>query len=175
MNRTQQTQAIIWLDQLAAKAKVESGKLRDQLSADARAELEEQGTAPTWRLPDVATISTAVSHESISVADEKAFTAWVEQRYPTEVETVKVIRPAWRTHLLATGVTEGEVVCLPDGEVIPGLAVRPGGGFAGVTIRVAPAAKEVFAALAEHGLRELASTSGPHGAVVLAELTAGAR
>ncbi len=170
MNRTSITQAVIWLDQLAAKAKAESAKLRDQLSADARAELEEQGTAPTWRLPDVATISTAVSHQSVVVTDEKAFAEWAEKRYPTEVETVKVIRPVWRTHLLATAMAEGEAVCLPDGEVIPGLAVRPGGGFAGVTIRVAPAAKQVFGLLAEHGLRELAASSGPHGAVVLAEL-----
>lgn len=168
MNRTQTTQAVIWLEQLAAHAKAEAGKLRDQLSADARAELEEQGTAPTWRLPDVATISTSVTHRTVVVDDEKAFTEWVEKRYPTE--TVTVIRPAWRKHLLDTAIAEDESVCLPDGEVIPGLVVRPGGQFAGVTIRVAPAAKEVFGLLAEHGLRELASTAGPHGAVVLAEL-----
>ena len=59
----------------------------------------------------------------------------------------------------------------PDtGEVVPGLAIRPGGQLAGVSIRVSGAGKQVFAALASEGLRKLALSASPAVPTVLAEL-----
>lgn len=172
MNRTETTTAIIWLEQLIAQAKSESGKLRDQLGADAKAELDEHGVAPTWRIPDVATISLAVSKQTVYVSDEVAFAAWVQQRYPEQTE-VKV-RPAW-TQVF----TERHVLVEPEGltdsatgEIVPGLAVRPGGLPMSLTIRPSADAKAVFAAVAETSLRKLALEAGPSMPVVLAELEA---
>lgn len=170
MNRTEIVTACIWLDQLAAHAKAERAKLAAQLSADARAEFEEQGTAPTWRIPDVATVAASVSHESAYVCDEKTFTEWVSKRYATEVETVTRVRPAFQTGLLSGLRSEGEMAFMPDGEVVPGVMVRPGGEFAGVSIRATAAAKEVFGALADAGLKRLALDAGPAVPVVLAEV-----
>ena len=168
MNRTDLIKAIVWLDQLVAQAKAESSKLRLELMADARAEFEEQGTAPTWRIPDLATVAAAVSHSTAYVADEPAFTAWVAKRYPTEIE--RRVRPVFTELVLKSANVDGTLVSYEDGEVVPGLAVRPGGEFAGVSIRATREAKEVFSALASHGLRELAAHASPVVPVVLAEL-----
>lgn len=178
MNRTELVQAVVWLDQIAAHAIAEGAKLREQLTADARAEYEEQGTAPTWRIPDVATVAAAVSHESVYVADETAFTRWVMSRYPTEIETVSKVRTAWLADFLRTvtvehGTIDGQVAFdTSSGEWVSGLAVREGGRFAGVSIRATSEAKAAFGAVANHALRQLAATAGPAVPVVLAELEA---
>ena len=166
MNRTETVQAIVWLDQLAAQAKAESAKLRQDLAADARTEYEEQGTAPTWRIPDVATVAASVTHEAVTVTDDRVLTAWVGERYPTELLTV--VRPAWLADFLSRCQPSGDVACDPaTGEVVPGLSVRPGGTFGGISVRVSAAAKEVFGALARHGLERLAVEAGPSRPVVL--------
>ncbi len=169
MNRVETIRAVVWLDQLAAKAKDEAGKLRADLVADARAEYEEQGTPPTWRPPDLATVAARVSHETAYVADEAAFAAWVQSRYPTEADTRVVVRQAWQELFLKSAATSGEVVVdTATGEVVPGLKVRPGGEFLGITISASPLAKQVMGALAEHGLRRLAAEASPEAPVVLA-------
>lgn len=176
MNRTQIVQAVVFLDQLAAHAKAEGAKLRDQLTADARAEYEEQGTAPTWRIPDVATVAASVTHESVSVADEEAFTAWVKSRYSTEVEMVAKIRAAWLALFLSNAKISGDYAVDPfSGEVVPGLAVREGGRFSGISVRATSEAKAVFAAVAEQSLKKLALDAGPAVPVVLAEVSDGPR
>lgn len=171
MNRTEITTAIIWLDQLAAAAKAEGAKLREMVYADAKAEYEEQGTAPTWRIPDVATIAASVSHESVSVGDTDALVEWVIQRYPTEIEVKTVVRAAWLNDFVTRCEPNGDVACDPStGEVVPGLSVREGGRFAGITIRPTADAKAVFAAVAQQSLTKLAAEAGPSVPVVLAEL-----
>jgi hypothetical protein len=171
MNRQDTVKAIIWLDQLMAQAKVERQKLAGDLAADARAEFEEQGTAPTWRIPDIATVAASVSHETVTVSDHVRFQRWVAKRYPTEIEEVLVVRPAWLGDFLKRCQTNDLDAVDPDtGEIVPGLTVLPGGSFAGVSIRATGAAKEVFGALANHGLRELATKAGPSVPVVIAEL-----
>lgn len=174
MNRQEAVEAIVWLDALAAQARTEAAKYRADLLADARAEFEEQGTAPTWRIPDVATVAASVSHASVYVCDETAFTRWVAARYPTEVETIERVRAAWQAGFLVRALGSVGIVNDPEtGEVVPGLAIRPGGQFAGVSIRPTAAAKEVFTALADAGLRQLAASASPNVPVVLAELGPG--
>jgi hypothetical protein len=171
VNRTELVQAVIWLDLLAAQAKAEGQKLRAELAADARAEFEEHGTAPTWRIPDVATVAASVSHPSVTVGDHVRFQRWVGRRYPTEIEEILVVRPAWLADFLKRCKVDDLDAVDPDtGEVVPGLTVVPGGEFGGVSIRATGAAKEVFGALAGHGLRRLALEASPAVPVVLAEL-----
>ena len=173
MNRSDLIKAVIWLDQVASQAKSEAAKLRDELAADARAEFDEQGAAPTWRIPDLATVAASVSHESAYVEHEAEFTRWVAERYPHNI--AQVVRPAFAKVLLESAAIHyhGADLIAADpetGEVIPGVAVRPGGVFAGLSIRPTSAAREVFGALASHGLRELAAKASPAVPVVLAEL-----
>lgn len=176
MNRADVIRNIVWLDQLAAAAKAEAAKVRAMLHADARAEFEEHGAASTWRIPDIATVTSSVTHESVYVSDEKAFTAWVAERYPTEVEVIRRVRAAWQGGFLSQAIVGGLeelVVVDPDtGEVVPGLSVKTGGEFGGISIRPTTAVKEVLSALAQHGLRELAAGYAPGTAVVVAELEA---
>jgi hypothetical protein len=175
VNRSAVTQAVVWLDAIAAKAKAERDRLREQLDADAYAEFREQGTAPTWRIPDVATVSASVSKQSVSVADEVAFAEWVTERYPDAVETVTRVRDSWRQAFLDRHVeVAGEDMAdTATGEVVPGVKVRPGGRFLGVSIRASAEAKQVFGLAAGEGLKHAAALAGPNVPVVLAELEAG--
>jgi hypothetical protein len=169
---------IILLERIAALAKQRAAPLREQLAARAREELERDGTARTWRMPDVVTASTSVTHETVHVADPQAWTRWVEARFPTEVERITVVRPAFQSVFLERHALperrepSGEwiVVDAGTGEVVPGLGVRPGGEFGGVSIRVTSAAKAAFGALADQGLDRLAL--GANVPIVLAEVEA---
>lgn len=159
MNRTEVVTRIVFYDQVAAKAKEAAQALRETLALDARAEFEEQGTAPTWRIPDVATVATAVTHESAALVNERAFVAWVAQRFPTEVETIQRARPAWMAPYLSTLVASGEDAVDPaTGEVVPGIAMRPGGNFAGVSIRPTAQGKAVIGAVAGAAFEQITGT-----------------
>lgn len=177
MNRSDAVKAVIWLDQIAARAKAEAATIRATLDADAHAELAEHGTAPTWRLPDLATVALSVSHETAYVADEAEFVEWVGKQYPTEVQTVRRVRAAWQAEFLsslefaAPIAGDGVVALDPDtGWVVEGISMRPGGLPAGLTIRPTREAKQVYGAVAEQSLRRLALNAGPAVTVVLAEL-----
>lgn len=125
MNRAEMTRRVLLLEAAAAELKTRAAAVRADLNADARAELAEQGTRPTWRT-DIGTWSLPVSEEAPTVTDGAALTAWCKRRYPTEV--VEVVNPAFQAVLLARLAPVGEVVMDPaTGEVVPGLGVRPGG------------------------------------------------
>lgn len=126
MNRAEMTRRVLLLEAAAAECKARAAKVRADLDADARAELAEQGTAPTWRLADVGTWSLPVSKEAPTVTDGAALVEWCKHRYPSEI--VEVINPAFQSALLARLSPVGEAVVDPaTGEVVPGLGVRPGG------------------------------------------------
>ena len=174
MNRTAKVTQVVLLERFAAMAMRDAKEIRAELALDAAAEYAEQGTAATWRIPDVATVSAGVTHEAAYVRDQAAWAAWVADRFPTEAERVTVVRPAWQNTYLASVLIEtgpdGEYVAIdpPTGERLPGIGVRPGGEFNGLTIRVSAAAREVFDALAADRLArlELEATTP----VVLAEV-----
>lgn len=126
MNRFEATREVLVLEAAAGQLRERAKTVRLQLDADARAELEEHGSAPTWRLADLGTWSLPVSKEAPTIADRVALTEWVARRYPTEV--IQVVNPAFQSALLARLAVAGESVIDPlTGEVVPGLGVRPGG------------------------------------------------
>jgi len=141
VNRAELTRGIVACETLARE-------LRAALTADARSEFDEQGTAPTWRLPGL-TVSTAMTADSVAVVDEAAFTAWVAKAYPTEVETVTAVRPAFRAKLLGDAAGRGDPPCSADGEVIPGVEFRPGGEFRAVSVRPSSGLRSQLAAKAK--------------------------
>lgn len=130
MNRADLTKQVLLYDQLAAAAKAKAAIARAELDMQAKAELETQGMAPTWRLPQVGTISLPVSQETVYVADEAALVAWVGNLDANAVvaEVTAKVRPEWHRELEKNLFVSGDVVLWkPTGEVIPGYAVRQGG------------------------------------------------
>jgi hypothetical protein len=175
MNRTERLQEVLRLEGLAAAATTRAKYYRDELALEARDELKREGSAPTWRIPDLATISLSVSRETPYVLDEHLLLTWCKQRHPDEVETVEQVRGAFRGHLLATGILSGDSVAeATTGEVIPGLGVRPGGVPQSLTVRPTHAARVVFAAMGERTLEELlAPPAEPQGHLDMADLPTG--
>ena len=128
MNRADIARGIAFCEAMAKR-------LRAALATDAENEYAEQGTVPTWRLPGI-TVVGSTTHPTVEVTDEDAFVKWVAERYPTEVETVVRVRPAWKQRFLQDVAERGDPPCDEYGEVIPGLQWRPGGGFGGIRLVV---------------------------------------
>lgn len=156
MNRAEMTRMILTWEAVAARAQTMAAELRIQLDTAARAELEEQGTAPTWRMPDLATVTLPVSKPSVVVADQTALTKWAALRLPGEVELA--IRPASLRALLRQVDADGDLIYLRDGgEVVPGLEVRPGGQPKALSIRADPAGMAQISAEADDIMAALAA------------------
>jgi len=144
MNRAEKSKAILLYDQLAAAAKAKSAHLRGELEADARTEYEQQGMAPTWRMPDVGTVILPIASQQIVVADEDKLIAWVADRDPAMVESIQRVNGTHLVGILSHAVAEGDVACDPrTGEVIPGLAVRAGGQPMALSIRPSSDARAI--------------------------------
>lgn len=144
MNRAEHVTTIARLEALATEATQRAAALRSALAADAAAEWAEQGTAPTWRMPDIGTVTLPVSKTNVSVTDHTQLASWVSRTWPSEVELA--VRPAFMTALKARMVCDEDVVVDgKTGEIVPGVTVRPGGEPRGLTIRLEPATKSVCA------------------------------
>lgn len=163
MNRFEMARRVLLLEAAAAECKRRAAEVRAGLDEQARKELAEQGTAPTWRVPDVGTLSLPVSQETVYVKDEAALLAFVktvEMDTAEAVETVERIKPWYIGELLkAVRVADGQVI--DDlGTVIPGLAVRPGGQPMALSFRPNHDAKQVAAEAAGKLVDELAAGFG---------------
>lgn len=150
MNRADIVKGVLIWEQVAAAAKDKAAEFREQLNADAVAEFREQGTAPTWRLPDIGAVTLPVSVEAPYVADMEALQKWAAERYPAEVETVVRLRPEFVAGLTARVIVDdGQVIDQTVGEVVPGFAVRPGGIAKSLSIRPTPEAKAMIRVFAD--------------------------
>ena len=145
--------------------KAAAAAFRSQLEADARAEYEEHGTAPTWRVP-FSTVSAAIEHDGVEVVDETKVIAYLQRKHPGEVKTVVVVRnPTWLGNLLAEAAERGVAVAVDekdriideDGEEIPGVALRPGGTFKSISVTPTDAMRRELASMA----RRYADGEGP--------------
>ncbi|MGW4467500.1 hypothetical protein [Micromonospora sp. NPDC004704] len=161
MTRVERVQEILRLEGLADAATKRAKEVRAALDTEARAELEEQGTAPSWRMRDIGTVALPLSKEAPVISDIDALLAWCKERYPTEVEAREQIRAAFQTALLTRVACAGDVVVDPEtGEVVPGMAVRAGGMPRTLTITASRDAKAVFAAAGQQMLEELLALAG---------------
>jgi hypothetical protein len=170
VNRQEMITRTLMLESVAANARARAAVLRAELAEVARAELEREGTAPTWRLPDIGTVTLPVSTERVYVADEAALLAWVKDwpGDPAEViETIERIKPSYLADLLnVVEIVDGRVI--DDlGTVVPGLAIRPGGVPQALSFRPSKDAQAVARAAAEKLMADVeAALDGP---VVLVE------
>jgi hypothetical protein len=160
VNRHQMITRTLMLESVAANARARAAVLRAELAEAARAELEREGTAPTWRLPDIGTVTLPVSTERVYVADEAALLAWVKAHAsegdPDDVlETIERVKPSYLAELLTlVEIVDGRVI--DDlGTVVPGLAIRPGGVPQALSFRPSRDAQEVARAAAEKLMAEV--------------------
>lgn len=131
---------ILLLEAFADEAKRLAAERRNQIAGAARAQLEKDGVAPSWTLPNVAKVTLAVTKQAAYVADMAKLTAWVAARHPEELE--HAIRPSFVTQLLSNVAIEGEVgVDRSTGEIVPGIGVRLGGRPGNLSVRAEPGIK----------------------------------
>ncbi|MFH8624476.1 hypothetical protein ACH4A8_21740 [Streptomyces vietnamensis] len=112
----------------------------------ARAELGLKSIRVT--LPDgipVATITLIDPQPTVVVADEAAFTAWVAETHPGEVETLVQVRSGWQREFIARLARFAPVADPRTGEVIPGLAVASASEPRSFSLRPAPGGAERIA------------------------------
>jgi len=162
-SRADTVKAILVLEAFAEEAKRVAGEHRARLGEQAIAELEKQGTAPTWRLVDIARVTLPLSKQKIDVSDPDKLLTWVEARHPDEVEVITTtrVRREFVDALLAYLVVVDDTVMHPEtAEIVPGLKVRPGGIPGTLTITAEKGVKTVVAATA----REMLGTA--HAALV---------
>ncbi|WP_431728641.1 hypothetical protein [Verrucosispora sp. TAA-831] len=145
------SRAALILSVLRYEALAKACKAR--LARLAESEYRQEGIKPTWKA-DGATVSSSTSNPHVAVTDPAAFLAYVETRFPTEVETVRQPRPAWSQRFLEQVAERGHPACDAQGEEIPGLEWRAGGEWKGISIRATP---EMKALLAEEAADEAAA------------------
>ena len=104
MNRADRVSHILQLEALAAAARARALVMRSDLADEATTELEREGAAPTWRLPEIGTVSMPLSKETVVVADPAALLAWCQERHPEQIRQVAEIYPAALTALLDRAV-----------------------------------------------------------------------
>jgi hypothetical protein len=143
MNRADLIRQILLWERVAEQATARAAAFRQQLQADANAEFDEQGTAPSWRLPDVAQVVLPVSRTAPVVRDHETLAKWVNLTRPAEVELR--VRPAYVKALRDGARVDGNVVTDREGTVIPGMEVRPGGNPGSVTLTPEAPAREAAA------------------------------
>lgn len=158
MSIADDAKTILLLESFAAEAKRLADERRAALAERARKQLESDGIAPTWRLPEVATVTLGVTKTAAFVADEAKLLAWVHAKHPGHLEEIVRVRPAFLAQLLAAVVVEGEVVADPEtGEIVPGIGVRHGGRPDKLSIRAAAGVKAGMAEL----VAEMLATAHP--------------
>ncbi len=131
--------ALFW-DAVAGEAKTRAGVARKELDAQAKAEFAATGAAPTWRVPGVGTIPLSLTQDTVVVDDEHTYLEWVAEHHPSEVETVRRVRPAFDEVLRKSLAQEPRDV--------PGLRFVPGGQPKGISVRASADAKASAGALA---------------------------
>lgn len=142
-----------------AAAEALASALRESLAADAAAEIEREGTTPSWKAPGFS-VKVSTSNDVVVVADPKAFIDWVAANYPTELYEVREtrVREAWQRKFLAEVLKRGTPPCDDGGAVVPGLQYRPGGEFRSVSLTPERATKDRLKLIAHEyatGVREL--------------------
>ena len=99
---------------------------------------------------EVGSVTFARGSRSASVVDEHAFLEWVAEHAPSEVETIRRVRPAYRSKLLAQVKDHGALLDA-DGVVYDDGIVEVSTGEPHPMYKSTDAAGEVFAALLRAG------------------------
>lgn len=106
---------------------------------------------------NLGTVSLSAGRASAKLTDPAAFTAWVAERYPSEM--VQAVRGSFTGKVLEQATALGEAVDQATGEVIPGVEIVTGDPY--VTVRPNDLARtRMRAMLLASGLLELPAGAG---------------
>ena len=98
---------------------------------------------------DVGKATFTDGRRELKVVDRQAFTGYVAEHYPTEVEQVAVVNTAFeKAHLAALTDVDGTVID-DAGVVVPGVELRTGAPY--VSVRKSAEARETVQALMSGG------------------------
>lgn len=135
--------------------------LRGALETEAREELTENHTAPSWTLNDGSRVTVSTSSGGAVVTDEAAFIDWARKAYPGELVERTVVEfrnPTFRKKVVQAMAEEAAKIGVP----LPAfLAWTPKGEYRSTSITIAPETKERMEAsariyaLAGHTMPEL--------------------
>jgi hypothetical protein len=144
----------------AVDAEYEAARLRVLAGLRAaRAELGLKSMRVT--LPDdtpVATVTLVDPKPAVVVVDERAFTTWVAENYPTEVETRVQVRSSWQRHFVSRlEASSGPVADPSTGDVVPGLKAMPAREPRSFSLRPLPGGTEEITRAWERGALDLRS------------------
>jgi hypothetical protein len=146
VNIAEETRHIIALEALAEHATQLAKGKRAEIDAQARKELTEKGVAPSWAVPELAKVTLSLSKTATVVTDAAKLLAWVADRYPARVETIRRIREPFLSTFLKTLAVAGEqAVDRETGEIVPGVTVRKGGQPVHLSIKAEPEVKQAMA------------------------------
>jgi hypothetical protein len=123
--------------------------LREALVAEARAELDENGTAPSWTLEDGSRVVVSTSTGGPVVTDEAAFIDWARKAFPGELVERTVVEfrtPAFRKRVIA----ELAEACFEHRcDLPPFLGLAPKGEYHSTSITIASETKKRMAKSAQ--------------------------
>jgi len=122
--------------------------LREALTTEARTELEENHTAPSWTLEDGSRVTVNTTSGGAVVTDNAAFIDWAREAYPGEMierTTVDFRNATFRKRVIAelAAHAKGEGIELPAF-----LAWTQAGVYHSTSITIAPETKKRMAASA---------------------------
>lgn len=89
----------------------------------------------------VGALSLTETTDTVQILDERAFTDWVADAYPTEVYTVTRVRESWLKGFLAALQTDFDP---KTGEKVPGVRLTKGGQPKGIALRLTKGAREAI-------------------------------
>jgi hypothetical protein len=175
MNRANRAEQVAFYRALAEQAKAMADQYEAAFASGIGDEYRAEGTAPTWRVKDLVTISGRVTNAAVRISNPGDFLAWVKAHRPEDVETIERVKPAVQSAILK-GCHPGDddtSVVTAGGDEIAGVEWMPGGVFQGVSFKFDPSAKEAYAELARTALDQLTlSPAGPEQPIPARAMTA---
>jgi hypothetical protein len=104
----------------------------------------------------VATVTLVDPRPAVAVVDEDAFTTWVAENYPTEVETRVRVRPSWQRQFVSgLAASAGPVADPRTGEAVMGLAALPAPEPRSFSLRSLPGGTEEITSAWRRGALDL--------------------
>lgn len=128
MSIAEETRRILILEAFAKEANLLASEGRARLRKQAVEQLNSDGVAPSWTLPQIATVTLGTTTGGVYVDDDAKLTAWVQQIAPDQIRQVPEVSAEFMASLLKTVTVDGDLIVWPDtGEIVPGLKVKPAG------------------------------------------------
>lgn len=118
---------------LAIKGLIAGLQAAEAVQREIVLELQAQFGASSFK-NQLGSVSVAFPEPKISVTSEADLLAWVEERFPSEVETIRQVRPKSREVLLGQLTIAGDEVIDANGEVVPWATVTQSDKYVSGTV-----------------------------------------